>query len=205
MSRSRHPNHLPGRGPAGRRGAPGFGPVDRTTLATLALLAAWGVTGVASAQAGTVYRCPGNPVLYTDQLSPQEARDRNCTTIEGAPITIVQTRPRAPAAAAGAAGAGGSGTASPASATRPPDQRVDPAAQRARDTDARRILSEELRREESRLAEMRREFNNGEPERRGDERNHARYLERVAEMRAGIQRKEADIAAIRRELDKLPP
>jgi len=158
-------------------------------------------SGPAAAQAGTVYRCPGNPVLYTDQLSPQEARDRNCTTIEGAPITIVQGRPRTPpAAAAGPAAASGGPPAA-----RAPDQRVDPAAQRARDADARRILTEELRREEARLAELRREFNNGEPERRGDERNFARYLERVADLRTGIQRKEADIAAIRRELDKLPP
>jgi hypothetical protein len=83
-------------------------------------------------------------------------------------------------------------------------ERVHPAAQRARDSDARRILADELAREEGRLVELRREFNNGEPERRGDERNYQRYLDRVAEMRAGIARKEADIAALKRELAKLP-
>lgn len=153
----------------------------------------------ALAQQGTVYRCPGPPVLYTDQLSAQEAKDKGCRTIEGAPITIVQAvRPRPPVAASGPA-AGASGPA------RSGEGRVDPAEQRARDSDARRILTEELRREEARLAEMMREFNNGEPERRGDERNFARYQQRVAEMRAAIQRKEADLAAIRRELSKLPP
>ena len=79
------------------------------------------------------------------------------------------------------------------------------AEQRARDSDARRILSDELKREEERLAALQREYNNGEPERLGSERNYARYQERVAGMRAAIQRKEADIAAIRRELGKLPP
>ncbi len=137
-----------------------------------------------------VYRCPGPPVLYTDALSAAEARERGCRTIEGAPVTVVQTR-RVPAPAA-------------ASAARPADSRVDPAAQRARDSDARRILADELAREEARLAELRREFNNGEPERRGDERNYQRYLDRVAAMRAGITRKEADIAALKRELAKLP-
>lgn len=83
--------------------------------------------------------------------------------------------------------------------------RIDPAAQRARDAEARRILEGELRREEERLATLRREFNNGEPERRGDERNFARYQERVAEMRAAITRKEADIAALRREIAKFAP
>jgi hypothetical protein len=142
----------------------------------------------------TVYRCPGPPVLYTDALTPQEARDRNCRTIDGATVTVVQAPRRAPAASAPANGAARSG-----------DTRVDPAAQRARDTDARRILQEELQREEDRLAQLRTEFNNGEPERRGDERNFSRYQERVSEMRAAIQRKEADIAALKRELAKLAP
>jgi hypothetical protein len=164
--------------------------------ATFTVVCAAGLAAPLSAQAqqGTVYRCPGPPVLYTDQMSAQEAKDKGCRTIEGAPITIVQAvRPRPAAASA------------PASAARNGEGRVDPAQQRARDSDARRILTEELRREEARLAEMQREFNNGEPERRGDERNYARYLERVAQMRAAIQRKEADLAAIRRELSKLPP
>jgi hypothetical protein len=145
---------------------------------------------------GTVYRCPGPPVLYTDQITAQEAKDKGCRTIEGAPITIVQAaRPRA--AAAPASGASGP-------AARNGEGRVDPAEQRARDSEARRNHGEELRREEAKLTEMQREFNNGEPERRGDERNYARYQERVAQMRAAIQRKEADLAAIRRELSKLP-
>ena len=80
----------------------------------------------------------------------------------------------------------------------------DPAAQRARDIDARRILADELKREEDRLAAMQAEYNNGEPERRGDERNFVRYAERVAELKAALQRKEADIAAIKREIAKLP-
>ena len=85
-----------------------------------------------------------------------------------------------------------------------PEMRVDPEAQRARDSDSRRILLAELRREEDRLAEMKREYNNGEPERQGNERNYQKYLDRVADMKSGIARKEADIAAIKRELAKLP-
>ena len=145
----------------------------------------------AQAQDKPVYRCPGPPVLYTDALGAQEARDKGCRTIEGALITIVQSpKPRATTTAA-------------AAASRPSDSRVDPAAQKARDSDARRILADELRREEDRLAAMQAEYNNGEPERRGDERNYAKYAERAAEMKSAIQRKEADIAAIKRELAKL--
>jgi hypothetical protein len=172
---------------------PASAAVVRWVLRLAVPLALVGVCGPVWTQDGSakpVYRCPGPPVLYTDALSADEARTRGCRTIEGAPVTIVQTRPVAPAAAA--------------PAVRPAESRIDPAAQRVRDSDARRILTDELAREEGRLVELRREFNNGEPERRGDERNYQRYLDRVTEMRAGIARKEADIAALRRELAKLP-
>ena len=178
----------------GQSWAPPAGLVWMAALAALA--AAAGAQAQGTGQA-TVYRCPGPPVLYTDTLTAQEARDRGCRTIEGAPITVVQTRPRpASAPANGAAAAPG--------APRPPEARVDPAAQRARDSDARRILTDELQREEARLAELQREYKGGEPDRRGDERNYQRYLDRVAELKASISRKEADIAAIRREIGKLP-
>jgi hypothetical protein len=154
------------------------------------LLAASLLAASAQAQQGVVYKCPGTPVLYTDQLSPAEARGRGCTTIEGAPITILQGRPRSAAA--------------PASAVKSVEGKVDPAAQRSRDSDARRILTDELNREEERLAALQKDYNNGEPERRGDERNYQRYVDRVAEMKAALLRKEADIAALKRELSKLP-
>ena len=67
------------------------------------------------------------------------------------------------------------------------------------------MLQTELRQAEERLASAQKEFNNGEPERQGNERNYQRYLDRVEEMRKSIERKQADIAAIRRELAKLPP
>lgn len=157
-------------------------------------LAATLSAGAAAQSGGVVYRCPGPPVLYTDALTAAEAKDKGCRTIEGAPVTVMQSRPRpAPAASASA----------PAAAP-PAGARVDPAEQRRRDSDRRAILEAELRREEQRLAEMRREYNDGQPERLGSERNFQRYLDRVAQMKGDIERKEGDIAAIKRELAKLP-
>ena len=160
----------------------------------LALLSCGVAAASAAAQpaaSSVVYRCPGNPVLYTDAISAKEAQDRGCRPLEAAPITVIQSRPRTvPPAASGAVG--------------PATSRIDPVDQRARDNDARRILEQELRREEERLAVMRTEYNNGEPARLGSEQNFQRYLDRVADMRAAITRKEGDIAAIRRELAKQP-
>ena len=70
--------------------------------------------------------------------------------------------------------------------------------------DARRILESELKKEEEQLAALQKEYNNGEPERRGDEKNFQKYQDRVVEMKASIARKESDIAALRREIGKQP-
>ncbi|MEI6028092.1 MAG: hypothetical protein WCT47_15525 [Betaproteobacteria bacterium] len=181
---------------------------------TSAMLVSWAAVGAllpappawAQEVARPVYRCPGPSVLYTDAISAQEARERGCRIIDGAPLTVMQS-PRRPAPAALSGGAAPASSAPAATGTgasaNRPEARVDPAVQRARDAEASRILTAELRREEERLEQLKREFNNGEPERRGDERNFALYQQRVTEMRALIGRKESDIAAIRRELGKL--
>lgn len=81
--------------------------------------------------------------------------------------------------------------------------RVDRDTQRMRDTDRRQILEEELKIEREKLNRLRSEFNNGEPERRGDERNYGRYQERVARLQEDIQRAEANISSLNRELTAL--
>jgi hypothetical protein len=92
----------------------------------------------------------------------------------------------------------GSAPTPPASAAGFP--RVTNLEQRARDDDRRGILNEELRAEEQKLAELKRVFNNGEPERQGNEKNYAKYQERVAQMRDDIARSERNIDALKREI-----
>ena len=153
-------------------------------LAATAALSA--MVSAQGADASVMYRCPGNE--YNNTLSPKEAKDKGCKTIEGAPISVIQgTRPRVPAPSSSPAGS-----------------KVDPADQRARDSDARRILESELKREEDRLAAMKADYNNGEPERQGNEKNYQKYLDRVADMKSAIARKEGDIAALKREIAKQP-
>jgi uncharacterized protein involved in exopolysaccharide biosynthesis len=76
--------------------------------------------------------------------------------------------------------------------------------QRSRDGERRTILEAELKKEEKALADLLAEYNKGEPERKGDERNYQRYLDRTNELKANVARKEADIAALKREIAKLP-
>jgi Skp family chaperone for outer membrane proteins len=82
--------------------------------------------------------------------------------------------------------------------------KVEADTQRLRDTERRRILEDELKAEEDKLGKLRTEFNNGQPERQGDEtRNFARYQERVVRMQEDIQRGENNVLALRRELAML--
>lgn len=169
-------------------------------VAAALAVASWGV------HAQTIFRCPAiNGVTqYTNDVT--EAQRQRCEPMTGGNLTVVQSRSPAAVVAGNPAPAASPvrlAAASPAGGVpRPADQRVNAGEQRQRDADARAILEGELRKEESALAELRREFNNGEPERRGDERNFQKYLDRVAAMREQIGRKEGDLAAIRRELQK---
>ncbi|WP_367068208.1 hypothetical protein [Oryzisolibacter sp. LB2S] len=141
-----------------------------------------------------IYRC-GNE--YTNNAT--QAKERGCKLVEGGNVTVLQgSRPAAPAPAA-ASRASSSGSASPANAPR-----VDAADQRARDADARAILDAELRKAEARLEDLRKEYNDGNPQRTALEmRNPQGYIERTAELKAAVARAEADVAGIKRELARL--
>ena len=139
-----------------------------------------------------VYRC-GNE--YTNNIrDAREAQQRGCKLVEGGNVTVIEGPKPRPGATAGPVRA-------PAAAA----PRSDDSAQRTRDAEARRILEAELRKAEARQAELLKEYNNGEPEKMGIEgRNHQRYLDRVAEMKAAIARNDSDIAGIKREIARLP-
>ncbi|UZN50724.1 DUF4124 domain-containing protein [Cupriavidus cauae] len=105
-----------------------------------------------------------------------------------------------------AARGGGGGGVNPApidGATAANFPRIDAATQRRRDGERRAVLEEELRSEQAKLATLRAQFNEGQPERQGDERNYQRYLDRTAALREDIARSEANAAALRRELANL--
>lgn len=81
--------------------------------------------------------------------------------------------------------------------------RVDSVVQKRRDQERLQILMDEIRDEQAKLAELKKTYQNGEPERLGSERNYAKYQERVALMKDEIQRTEKNIEALQREIGNL--
>ena len=148
-----------------------------------------------------IYRC-GNE--YTN--NPSQAKERGCKLVEGGNVTVVQgTRPAASTAPVATAPARAA-SSTPAASSPPSAPRVDQNAQRARDADARAILESELRKSESRLADLQTEYNQGSPQRNAlDLRNTQHYMDRTAALKDRVVRAESDVAGIRRELARLPP
>lgn len=175
--------------------APAFAvTASRRAVAIALLLAATllvaGAAAPARAQsADRIYDCEGPN--GTRQF--QNTQGKGCRLMDLPPLNAVPA-PKLPAAANRAA----SPTA--AAGVNRSFPRVDPAAQRDRDEDRQRLLSDELKREQERLAGLKREFNDGEPERRGDERNYQKYLDRVEALRQEIGRAETSVSSLEREL-----
>jgi hypothetical protein len=166
--------------------------IDRVLRDALLLgvcLAAW--PACATSEPQRIYRC-GN--AYTNQPDPAG----NCKPLAGGSVTVIEgTRVQGPQTVSPSVNAGSGSSAGAA--------KVDSADQRQRDLQAQAVLQAELQRAKQQQAELLREWNSGEPARRADEhRQPQKYQERVAQLRGALQRIDADVAGLQRELSRLP-
>jgi uncharacterized protein DUF4124 len=142
-----------------------------------------------AAQSRDIYKClddQGHTVFQDN------GRGKSCERVDIFPIaTVPGLRARSPAVDAHAV--------TPASFPR-----ADGDAQHQRELDRRRILEDEVRLEEDRLAHLRGEFNDGKPiPVGGEDRSSAGYQERSHRLREDIERSEGNLASLKRELS--PP
>jgi hypothetical protein len=185
-------------------------PVARAATFLIAPVIAMGVlaTTALSVQAQTIYRCPSKDGITPYTNDKIDADRQGCTPMTGGNVTVVQGTKvfnnAAPSPAAASPGAK-EGKDAPVRVANAPQagSRIDGAEQRSRDSDSKAIFESELRKAEAKQAELLKEYNNGEPEKRGSEaQNYQKYLDRVAEMKASIARNDSDIASIKRELGR---
>lgn len=161
-------------------------------------LATCGVTAVAGADASEpIYRC-GNE--YTN--APVQARD--CQVIQGSSITVIPgTRPFGASAAPASAPVAARTKTTPAGAPALGAPAPEPTDAKIRDAQKRAILVTELQQTRERHAQMVLEYNEGQPDKVGGEaRNHQKYLDRLAHLKAGIARAERDMDSLQRELSR---
>ena len=156
--------------------------MTRTPLFVQLLVLLAALAGSSAHGQDRIYRC-GNE--YTNIVT--RAQEKTCTLITTGNVTVVPAEK-----------ATGAKIARPA-------VRQDAPAQRAKDAEARTILEAELKKAQTQLAEIKQEYNGGEPEKLAFEaRNNQKYLDRKAELKARLDRTEADIISLRREIGRLP-
>lgn len=109
--------------------------------------------------------------------------------------------PPQPAPPARAGNSPGPGVAAPAPPGGLPN--VDPSTQKRRDDSRRKILEEELAVEEKALAQARKDLQEGEAVRMGDERNYQRYLDRIQGLKNRVAQHERNVASLKQELSNL--
>jgi flagellar motor switch/type III secretory pathway protein FliN len=156
--------------------------MPRKSLLPHFLLLWAGLVGGGALAQDRIYRC-GNE--YTNM--PTRAQEKSCTLI------TTGSKPAVPVEK-GKANQGAR-----------PSVRQDAPAQRAKDLESRTILEAELKKAQSQLTVIKQEYNAGEPEKQGSEsRDSQKYMDRKADLKARLDRTEADIASLRREIARLP-
>ena len=142
-------------------------------------------TPIASAQA-TVWKCvgPDGRPQYTNVQ--RDAQGKNCTVVTKEISVVPATKvPQ---------GASSSGSEYP---------RVDRETQRSRDDGRRKILEEELKAEEQKLADAKTKLAEQEAVRLGDEKNYQRVLDRLAPYKETVDGHSKNVEALKREIGNL--
>ena len=146
--------------------------------------------------AADIYKCvdEAGHVTYTNNKPSGKgcntlSRDQPVSSVPGGPPA---SRPTAVPAPQNGASSGSAGF-----------PRVDSGTQKARDTDRRRILEEELNSEQKSLEVARKELEDQESVRYGNERNYQKVLDRLQPYKDKVQLHERNIEALRREISNL--
>jgi len=177
-----------------------FGLIYGLALQTLSALSPLAVA--ASEGPERIYRC-GNQ--YTN--APAEPQD--CQVMQVQTITVIQgTRPAGALPAPATTSTPGPNKMLPTTAQSVPSSSVassGPVDAQARAAQQRAILVAELQHTRQQHAQLVAQYNAGEPDKVGGEaRNHQKYLDRLADLKAGIARAERDMDSLQRELSRLP-
>lgn len=140
-----------------------------------------------TAEAGTIYKCTtaeGGTLISNTKV------DKSCRVVVTGNETSTPAPPKLRASAA----------ANPSPASFP---KVGEETQKARDTDRKRILEQELAAEQKMLEQARKELAEQEVVRAGEDKTPQKTLDRVTPYKERVSQHERNIAAISKELSGL--
>lgn len=131
-----------------------------------------------------IYKCADTDghVTYSN-VATKNCKKLNLEPVNTAPASSAKAAPRTPTPAA--------------------FPRVDDNAQKARDTDRRRILESELAAEQKNLEEAKKALAEQESVRGGDEKNYQRVIDRLQPFKDKVALHERNLEAIRKEIANL--
>ena len=158
------------------------------------------VASIATAQmpaGAATYKCVDTAGRSTYTNVKEEMGGKKCTVVSRE-ISIVNPAPPTPGLAAKPAAAPARPSDAAGGRAAPQDT-----AQRARETDRRRILQEELQNADKQLAVARQKLAEQETVRNGNERNYERVLERLKPFQDEVRVAEENVVALKRELSSL--
>lgn len=158
-------------------------------LLGFALCAAPALALAQAAQEITIWSCRDKDGRTHVTNLREDTVGKNCRVVQQSRVQVLP----APAQAAKPG-------ARPAPTTFPKEDSQSRAAAKARQ---REILESELAREETQLAQARKDLEEQESVRYGDERNYAKVLERLQKYKDAVEVHEKNVESLRRELTNL--
>lgn len=161
-----------------------FDPMRAMAVAVGGLCVAWGVQAQQS-----VYRCGQE---YTNA-----PRDKSrCQLLQAQAVTVIEgTRPSL----------GGTGSAPAEDRTKTEPAKAESSTQKDRDAQARTIVATELEKTQQQHAQMLQEYKQGATVLWSSEsREQAKHKDRMAVLKAAIERAERDMESLQRELARRP-
>ncbi|HEX5092864.1 MAG TPA: DUF4124 domain-containing protein [Burkholderiales bacterium] len=162
----------------------------RFLLAPLAVLIAWPVHAVAQATTeSTIWSCRDKEGRTNVTNLPEDTRGKDCRVIRQTRVQVVPAPSRSDPSARKSAP-----TAFP---------KEDSQARASARDRQREILEQELAQEQKSLDQARKELEEQESVRYGDERNYARVLERLQKYKDAVGLHEKNVESLRQELANL--
>ena len=140
--------------------------------------------------AQAVFMCTGDDgvVEYTNN------RSKNCKELKLQKLNVI------PSSNYSKPSSGSSNIKNDSFSPLPAFPNVTQNVQQQRDNDRKNILGKELDTENKKLQELQKEYNGGMPERRGDEKNYQKYLDRVEQLKKDITRAQGNVESLKKEM-----